>query len=290
MLFLIVDDDPLSRELLTLLLQIEGYAVEAAASGDEAISRLEGSRDLPTVILADIQMPGIAGDVLARALRSLVQPETLLLAMSGSQPAPDSTKSFDGFLLKPFKITELQSMISEGRTLAGGRKDPVTETSVAESTASDAAAAQSTGRRAHGSPRGDATSNDGVLDDDIYAKLRDLMPLEQLGQMYALCMEDSRKRIVHMRALAAARDDVEFRREAHAVKGGCGMIGATELYLLSEAAERDGLAVQSPAVTPDQSPSHDAPATRTSDVTAMLDQLALACDRLERILMEHMRE
>jgi CheY-like chemotaxis protein/HPt (histidine-containing phosphotransfer) domain-containing protein len=283
-----VDDDALSRELLTLLLELEGYAVAVAASGEEAVARLSSPGPIeaqPGVVLADIQMPGLSGPDLARALRPLLPSSTPVLAMSGSAPRPGLLEGFDGFLLKPFKISELQSMIHREQTLVVGREDTVPESAIAHHIdSSPASIGHTPGELPH------PTQNDGILDVEIYTKLRELMPTEQLGQMYALCMEDSRKRIVHMRALAAARDDVEFRREAHAVKGGCGMIGATELYLLSEAAERDGLAVQSPAVTPDQSPSHDAPATRTSGVTAMLDQLGLACDRLERILMEHMRE
>jgi len=279
-----VDDDALSRELLTLLLELEGYAVAVAASGEEAVARLSSPGPLepqPGVVLADIQMPGLSGPELALALRPLLASGTLLFAMSGSQPRPDLLEGFDGFLLKPFKITDLQSMISSGQTLVAGREEPVPESAIAHHIdSSPATVGHTPGELPH------PTQNDGILDVEIYTKLRELMPTEQLGQMYALCMEDSRKRIVHMRALAAAGDDVEFRREAHAVKGGCGMIGATELYLLSEAAERDGLAVQSPV----QSPGQEATATRTSGVTAMLDRLSLACDRLERILMEHMRE
>ena len=102
------------------------------------------------------------------------------------------------------------------------------------------------------------------------------MPAEQLGQMYALCVGDARKRIVHMRELAEAGDDIQYRSEAHTVKGGTGMIGAKQLYELAAAAERDGI-----------------PATEgvagTSSVTAALTHLSLACDRLERILVKRTR-
>jgi len=284
LLFLVVDDDALSRELLTLLLDLEGYAVEAVASGEEAISRMASSSDSPDVILADIQMPGIAGDALARALRPSMPPGTLLFAMSGSRPEADATRCFDGFLLKPFKITELQSMISEGKALAGGRKDPVTETSVAESAIPSAAAARAPGKRAHGKP--DAAQSDGILDEEIYSKLSDLMPVEQLGQMYAMCIEDSRQRITRMKTLAAAGDDAAFRSEAHAVKGGCGMIGAKEIYGLAEAAENDGIACGKPTKTAAKPGKTGA---GTSGVTAALDRLSLACDRLERILVARTR-
>ncbi len=280
MLFLVVDDDALSRELLTLLLELEGYAVETAASGADALSRLAAAPNMPAVILADLQMPGIAGDALAQAMRNLLPPGTLLLAMSGSQPQPATLTAFDGFLLKPFKITELQSMISKIEAPPNGRKNPVPETSVAEKTGKIAPAEDS------------AEARVGILDEEIYEKLRDLMPGEQLGQMYALCLEDSRKRIAHMQALALAGDDAAFRAEAHAVKGGCGMIGATELYGLAETAERDGLALDPPvgsgARTAGTTPKSRSQ-TGISGVTATLDQLSLACDRLERILVARTR-
>lgn len=280
MLFLVVDDDPLSRELLTLLLELEGYAVETAASGEEAVSRLAATSPMPAVILADLQMPGLSGDALAHALRELMPPDALLLAMSGTPPKAAPLSGFDGFLLKPFKITELQSMISRTEAPPNGRKNPVPETSVAEKNGKIAAADDSTEPRP------------GILDEEIYEKLRDLMPGEQLGQMYALCLEDSRKRIARMEALALAGDDAAFRAEAHAVKGGCGMIGATELYRLAETAERDGLAVNPPADTGPKAAktaTKSRPPTGITGVTATLDRLSLACDRLERILVARNR-
>lgn len=251
MLFLVVDDDALSRELLTLLLEAEGSRVEVAASGEEAVSRVASkSQAMPDVILTDMQMPGLSGSALATALRPALGPKTLLLAMSGSQPAPAVLGPFDGFLLKPFQISELRAMVA-----APGTLDTVC------------------GASAHDpnipGPR--------ALDEEIYTKLGELMPTEQLGQMYALCVGDARKRIAHMAALAEAGDNAQYRAEAHAVKGGCGMIGAKELYELAAAAERNGLGA-----------GHSL--SGTIDVTEALTQLSLACERLERILGERTRE
>ena len=262
MLLLVVDDDALSRELITLLLTEEGYEVESFASGEAAVNRVSDPALLaPDVILADMQMPGLTGDALASALRATLQSTSILLAMSGSQPASPSLSSFDGFLLKPFQMSELQSMIAATHGAPGS----LASLRAAPDAAPDAA--------------GDLASAAGatVLDEDIYSKLAELMPAEQLGQMYALCVGDARKRIVHMRALAAAADDVRYRAEAHTVKGGSGMIGARQLYDLAAAAERDGI-------------PNTAADFGTSSVTAALAQLSLACDRLERILVERTRE
>lgn len=256
MLFLVVDDDALSRELLTLLLESEGYEVEVAVSGEEVLARIASQTEaMPDVILTDVQMPGVAGDALAKALKPSLGSRTLLIAMSGSQPAAAVLARFDGFLLKPFHISELRSMVETRRTLV-----TVLGTCVHDSETPDPALVR---------PE--------ALDEEIYSKLGELMPPEPLGQMYALCVADARKRISHMRALAEAGDDAQYCREAHAVKGGSGMIGAKELYELAATAESNGLG-------PDQS------LPGTTSVTAALTQLSLACDRLERILDERTRE
>ncbi len=257
MLFLVVDDDALSRDLLTLLLEVEGYEVETAASGEAAVAHVascaQDGMPLPEVILTDIQMPGLAGNALAEALKPLLHTETLLLAMSGSQPAASALTGFDGFLLKPFKVSELRSMIHAATPLAIEPEGP-------------------TQAKVHTNE-----SDSDALDEEIYLKMCELMPVAQLGQMYALCIDDARKRITHMKALATAGDDVQYRSEAHAVKGGCGMIGATELYALAAAAEHNGL------------PSTEINSGTTA-VTENLAQLSRACDRLERILAERTRE
>lgn len=261
MLFLVVDDDALSRDLLTLLLEVEGYEVETAVSGEVAVERVrscaQDGRRIPDVILTDIQMPGLAGDALAVELKPLLATRTLLLAMSGSQPTASELQEFNGFLLKPFKVSELKVMIHAGGPVSGLSPsnlgpDELTQAHTSESTAS-------------------------ALDEEVFEKMCELMPIEQLGQMYALCVDDARKRVGHMEILADLGDDAEYRREAHAVKGGCGMIGAKELYELCAEAEREGL---TPTVTD----------PGTSSVKAILAQLSSACDRLERILAERTRE
>ncbi len=281
MLFLVVDDDALSRDLLSLLLEAEGYEAESAASGEAAVAHIaacaalgdtadgKDRHPLPEVILTDIQMPGLAGDALVAALREQLERaeghgrKTLLLAMSGSQPKPSALTGFDGFLLKPFQMSELR--------LAIHRASPASQKEVAvdnpEEPAEDAAPASGVG----------ADELPEALDEEIYAKMRDLMPAAQLGEMYALCVDDARRRIAHMGVLAAEEDDAAYRKEAHAVKGGSGMIGASELYALAAAAEHCGLVPHGP------NPG-------ISGVTATLARLSLACERLERILQERTRE
>jgi HPt (histidine-containing phosphotransfer) domain-containing protein len=108
-----------------------------------------------------------------------------------------------------------------------------------------------------------------VLNETLYGKLAETVPVPQLHEMYAMCLNDVRRRIGIMRQMAAERDGEQFVREAHAIKGGCGMLGATELHRMAAQLESDGIVADNP----------DAEQKVNS-----LDELSAACDRLERML------
>jgi CheY-like chemotaxis protein/HPt (histidine-containing phosphotransfer) domain-containing protein len=269
LLFLVVDDDELSRELLTLLLEAEGYSVQVAASGEETVSQLKAGSAPPDVLLTDMQMPGLSGSFLAKALRKVTREGTSILAMSGSRPKDSELDGFDGFLLKPFTVEELRAVLEESTPQV-----------------SQAVMSKSIPLMPNpGPPDASDLHMIAAINEDIYSKMCDLMPESQLGEMYSLCVADARKRIALMATLAESRDDTQYRLEAHAIKGGAGMIGATELYKLAEAAERDGLEFDHKAKTVAKVDAEPG----TSEVTVILDRFWLACERLERILVERLR-
>ena len=202
---LVIDDDELSREVLVLLATKAGFICAAAESGAAALEGLAGRAAAPDVVLTDRQMPGITGESLARLLRAACGPATVLLAMSGSQPAEEALRGFDGFLLKPFHMADLEAAIAG---LSRRSAEPVTAV---------------------------------VLNEKVYAKLAANLQGTQLQALYSLCMDDAEKRLRSMKAAAEAQDADAFMRAAHAVKGGCGMVGATELAALAGAMEIEGV-------------------------------------------------
>jgi CheY-like chemotaxis protein len=260
---LVVDDDAMSRDLLGVLLEGEGYEVECADSGDAALALLGDGRAIPQIVLSDVQMPGTAGALLANGLRQACGPATLLLAMSGSGPDDEAVAHFDGFLMKPFTMQEMAAAVSAGQNA---------QTSISASAAASAPAKASippmeeSGQGNHG---GEVTNGSPALDERIYKQLTDAMPDQQLQQMYAMCVGDARERIAAMRGLVAQHDAEQFVRQAHAIKGGCGMLGATEIYKMAARLEASGL---------------DAMGLEEAQGVNPLDELTAACDRLERIL------
>jgi len=64
---LIVDDEKNIRRTVRMVLEGEGYAVEEAASGEEALARLPDVA--PDLILLDVQLPGISGLELLESLK-----------------------------------------------------------------------------------------------------------------------------------------------------------------------------------------------------------------------------
>ena len=203
----IVDDDLLTREVLSVLAEDAGYAVEAYESGEAALEAMADAGTAPGAILTDLQMPGVRGDSLATLLRLACGRDTRLLAMSGSAADARDTRAYDGFLMKPFTIDELQQALAT----ASQQEKPV-ESSLPE-----------------------------PVNRSIYEALRTSLGEEKLRELYLLCLQDVDTRIATMRTAQACGDVETFHRAAHAIKGGCGMIGASELAALASAMETDEL-------------------------------------------------
>jgi CheY-like chemotaxis protein len=264
---LVVDDDAMSRDLLGILLEGEGYAVDSAASGDAALALLGGGHTTPNIVLTDVQMPGISGTRLAEKLRQACGPATLLLAMSGSGPGEEAISRFDGFLLKPFTMREMRGILSARRKSAT-RRPRIISAPLAASMPDTASKSGMEGQ-AQESRVEEAQNGSTALDERIYKQLTDAMPSQQLRQMYAMCMNDARDRIAAMRGFVEEHDQAQFVRNAHSIKGGCGMLGATEIYRMAARLESSGL---------------DTDGLEGASGVNPLDELTAACDRLERIL------
>lgn len=105
---LIVDDDPNIREVLSVLLGSEGYAVIEAEDGSMALEKLKAEKEIDLVIL-DIMMPGMSGIEVCEEIRNMsLVPVLFLTAKSQEQDKVSAyTGGGDDYLVKPFSQTEL---------------------------------------------------------------------------------------------------------------------------------------------------------------------------------------
>ncbi len=105
---LVVDDDPTIRQLCADVLSDEGYAVDTASNGQEALIRLEHNGI--KVALIDMMMPVMDGMQLCRILRSREATRHLpIIVMSAATNlVSKATESLaNGVLVKPFEIDKL---------------------------------------------------------------------------------------------------------------------------------------------------------------------------------------
>jgi CheY-like chemotaxis protein len=107
---LVVDDVLENREVLSSLLGDLGCHVQTAASGAEAIERLQARP--PHVVFMDIRMPGMDGiQVVRRIRRQIGQHAPKFVALSASVLAHEQraclARGFDDFVAKPFRVDSI---------------------------------------------------------------------------------------------------------------------------------------------------------------------------------------
>lgn len=133
---LIVDDEPMMRNLLLKILESEGYKITLAASALEALDRLnENKFDL---MLSDVKMPGMNGFELLEEVKKKWN-DMAVIVMTGYGDAftikEALLKGADEYLSKPFKSHEVSLIVERAywrllsiRNAAEGIKETVTAT------------------------------------------------------------------------------------------------------------------------------------------------------------------
>ena len=110
---LIVDDDPNIREVVSVLLGSEGYAVDQAEGGDEALEKVYADRSIDLVIL-DIMMPKLDGFSACKEIKKIQDVPIIMLSARGEEY--DKLFGFelgiDDYIVKPFSPKELMARIN----------------------------------------------------------------------------------------------------------------------------------------------------------------------------------
>ena len=111
---LVVDDEAPIREVVRRVLQLAGYEVTEAGGGLEAIEMLSAGVPLD-LLLADLDMPDLGGDEMARRIRA-TRPDLKVLYVTGhiDRLMDERPLLWDGeaFLDKPFTAQALLEAVS----------------------------------------------------------------------------------------------------------------------------------------------------------------------------------
>ena len=112
---LIVDDEPVNLKVLENHLRLQGYEVEKAGSGSQALEIMQRSRPFDLIIL-DIMMPKMSGYEVCQKIREMYPPSSLpVVLLTAKNRVADLVEGFQSgandYIAKPFSRDELLSRI-----------------------------------------------------------------------------------------------------------------------------------------------------------------------------------
>ncbi|MGD0203678.1 MAG: response regulator [Candidatus Bathyarchaeia archaeon] len=129
---LVVDDDENIRNTMKTILEDEGYIVDLAASGSEAIQKTKKSAY--NIALLDIRLPDMEGMELLKLIKDTV-PRTRKIMVTGYPSMQNAiaalNKNADAYLIKPIDIENLLNIVKEQLQLQENEKE-FSEQKVAE--------------------------------------------------------------------------------------------------------------------------------------------------------------
>jgi two-component system response regulator PilR (NtrC family) len=111
---LIIDDDPSIRNMLSIVLANEGFAVSTVESAILALKRLK--KETFDLIISDIKMPEISGIDLLRKVKS-IDPDIPVIMITGFASTNDAVEAMklgaEDYIIKPFNLDELKIIINK---------------------------------------------------------------------------------------------------------------------------------------------------------------------------------
>jgi CheY-like chemotaxis protein len=113
---LIVEDKATSRELLRTVLEQQGYAVEEASDGEEALRKIR--EQPPDLVLLDLQIPARNGYDVVREVRNDPRLQTIpIVAVTASAMQGDREKvlaaGFTAYIAKPVSLVQLRQEVNQ---------------------------------------------------------------------------------------------------------------------------------------------------------------------------------
>jgi DNA-binding response OmpR family regulator len=121
---LIVDDDPVIVRLLQINFRLEGYEVDTASRGEDALEKVRANR--PDVVILDVMMPGIDGWEVCRQLKESPAVRHIpVIFLSARAQDEDRQRGYalgvDEYVTKPF---DPMALVEKVRRVIPGSPDP----------------------------------------------------------------------------------------------------------------------------------------------------------------------
>jgi CheY-like chemotaxis protein len=214
---LLVEDVPLNQELACAVLESQGYTVEVAGDGGEAITAvgLSVAEGRPyDLVLMDVQMPGVDGLTATRRIRALAPPacDVPIVAMTANvlpdQVAELREAGMDDHVGKPFRRADLFATISRW-TAPGARRRARQET-----------------------PRRNVAVDPAVLDAAVLAEMETSFGTDQVGGLLDLLANELSERF-----RPSETDRLQIAHDAHAMVAAAGLLGFVGLSSLCREVE-----------------------------------------------------
>jgi CheY-like chemotaxis protein len=113
---LVVEDDPISRELVFEMLNAQGFVVHGAENGVEAIKKTE--KELYYLILMDIELPGMDGIEATRTIKNMPQYKDVpIIALTAYAMKGDKERileaGLDDYIAKPIDVSDFMKRMEK---------------------------------------------------------------------------------------------------------------------------------------------------------------------------------
>ena len=225
---LVAEDNPVNQRVAAGMLESLGYRVEVAADGLEALEAL--SRGRYGAVLMDVQMPrldgyGATGEIRRREAEA-GGPPTPVIAVTANALSGDREKALeagmDDYVAKPISRDDLAAVLKRWIPSGAPGEEP-------------------RGRSKDDPPDGKPGAQEGEpVDRRVLERLERAVGAEAVEEVIGAFLEDAPARLADLREAARAGESRAVSTLAHALKGGCGSLGAVEMTRLAAELEEAG--------------------------------------------------
>lgn len=234
---LIVDDNAISRKVVTGFLEQDRHEVLSAASAEEALEAI--NRDAFDLVFMDIELPGMPGNEATKKLREhrdRAKAAIPVIAMTGNVAREDRERyladGMSGFIGKPIEAEQLRALTNEIAHESFEREIRMPQVSTPDPLSMSAE------DFAEHAKKMEAFSNDkSVFNPDMLQSLKDTIGAQQLGDLLTDLIVKTEEILQAMDDASKQNDMPSLAARAHELKGMAGNFGLVEISSLAAQAE-----------------------------------------------------